>query len=218
MVTVVAVINQKGGTGKTTLSTNLAYGLAGGATVALVDADAQGSASDWYAARANPVLGLDVLEVTDQSLVSRVSALSREYDWVIIDGPPGTSRTTVDAIRAADVVLIPLQASPLDFWSVQQIVEGIRARQQISAGQPSAAFVITRSRPRTRLGQQVGDALSGYGLPSLEARTTERVSYPVAISEGRSVLESRDDRAAQEILEIISELEAFCHDHLSSEE
>lgn len=69
------------------------------------------------------------------------------------------------------------------------------------------------SRPRTRLGRQVDNALAEYELPSFHARTTERVSYPQASIEGLSVLEGRDQTARNEILAIRGEVESFFNDH-----
>ena len=116
---------------------------------------------------------------------------SREFNWVLIDGPAGISRVTADAVRAADAVLIPATPSPYDVWAASTIVEAVKVRQQATGGRPKAAFVITRARPRTLLSQQIESALEDYGLPALAARTTERVAYPRMAIEGRSVLDGR---------------------------
>ena len=211
---VVAIINQKGGTGKTTLATNLACALADKDQVLLLDADPQASAQDWYDSRGQPLDNLQVKAVEDKALIQQVRVLRGGYDWVIIDGPPGINRISAEAVRAADLVLIPAKPSPFDVWAASDIVEAVKARQQQSRwGAPSAAFVITMSRPRTRLGRQVDQALAEYGLPLLGARTTERVAYPLASIEGQSVLESRDQTARNEILAIRGEVERYFNDH-----
>ena len=69
------------------------------------------------------------------------------------------------------------------------------------------------TRPRTRLSRQIDAALAEYGLPALQARTTERVSYPQAAIDGTSVLQGRDQTARNEILAIRGELERLFHDH-----
>lgn len=210
---VIAIINQKGGTGKTTLATNLACAMADTGTVVLVDADPQGSAQDWYECRPQPVLDLWVKPAEERSLIQEVRGLAKEYGWVIIDGPPGITRISAEAVRAADLILIPAKPSPFDVWAAADIVEAIKARQATNGGTPKAAFVITMSRPRTRLGRQVDEALGEYALPSLRARTTERVSYPQASIEGKSVMEGRDQTARNEILAIRGEVERCFHDH-----
>ena len=109
-------------------------------------------------------------------------------------------------------MLIPAKASPCDVWAASDVVAAVQARQESSGGMPQAAFIITMTRARTRLGRQIDQALAEYGLPTLQARTTERVSYPQAAIEGRSVLESRDQTARNEILAIRGEIERLLND------
>ena len=209
---VIAIVNQKGGTGKTTLSTNLACALAESKSVLLLDADPQGSAQDWADNQKKRPLNLTVKPAEQGRLIQDVRSLAPNYGWVIIDGPPGISKTSADAVRAADLVLIPAKASPFDVWAASDIVAAVKARQETAKGIPKAAFVITMTRPRTRLGRQIDAALAEYGLPALQARTTERVSYPQAAIDGKSVLEGRDQTARNEILAIRGELERLFHD------
>ena len=206
----IAIVNQKGGTGKTTLATNLAAAFADTEQVLLLDADLQGSSRDW--AENHPRLRLTVKGTDGRHLVEEVRQQAPNYHWVIIDGPPGTSRASADAIRAADLVLIPSKASPFDVWAASDIVDAVKARQEVSRGTPLAAFVITMSKPRTNLGRQVQAALEDYGLPALESRTTERVAYPQLVIEGKSVLEGRDRTARAEILAMQEEIERFFDD------
>ena len=209
---IIAIVNQKGGTGKTTLSTNLAWAFAETVPVLLLDADPQGSAQDWADSQLQRSLNLEVKAAESSRLIQEVRSSASDYGWVIIDGPPGISRTSADAVRAADLVLIPAKASPFDVWAASDIVEAVKARQKTAKGKPVAAFVITMTRPRTRLGRQIDAALAEYGLPALQARTTERVAYPQAAIEGKSVLEGRDQTARNEILAIRGELERLLHD------
>ena len=209
---VIAIVNQKGGTGKTTLSTNLACAFAEASPVLLLDADPQGSAQDWAGNWIQAPMNLDVRGAEPGRLIQNVRLLAPKYAWVIIDGPPGISRTSADAVRAADMVLIPAKPSPFDVWATSDIVEAVKARQETTGGVPVAAFVITMTRPRTRLGRQIDDALEEYGLPTLESRTTERVAYPMTAIDGRSVLESGDRTAQSEMLAMRDEIERLCND------
>jgi chromosome partitioning protein len=123
---VIAIVNQKGGTGKTTLSTNLAWAFAETAPVLLLDADPQGSAQDWFDSQKQHLLNLTVKTTDPGSLNQDVRNLSPDYKWVIIDGPPGITKTSADAVRAADIVLIPAKASPFDVWAASDIVAAYR--------------------------------------------------------------------------------------------
>ena len=127
---VIAIVNQKGGTGKTSLATNLGSALAQEQTVLLLDADAQGSSQDWAESRAVPLLNLQVRAADPGRLAQDARGFSREFNWVLIDGPAGISRVTADAVRAADAVLIPATPSPYDVWAASTIVEAVKARQQ----------------------------------------------------------------------------------------
>ena len=209
---VVAIINQKGGTGKTTLATNLAWVLAEKGDILLLDADPQASAQNWATGDGAVPETLAIREIGKGDLIRMVRSMAADYDWIIIDGPPGISKTSADAVRIADVVLIPAKPSPLDVWAASDIVAAVLARQKTAKGVPKAAFVITMSQPRTRLGQQIDAALNEMGIPVLQARTTQRVAYPNAINEGNSVVVGRDQTARNEMLAIKGELEGLVND------
>ena len=147
-----------------------------------------------------------------EPLVDHVRKVSGRYDWVIVDGPPGISNISADAVRVADVVLIPAKASAF-VWAATDIVAAVKARQQSSNGMPRAAFVITMAKPRTILGRQIDAALAELGLPVLNSRTSDRVAYTHAGNEGTSVIAGPDRTARDEIFAIRHELEQLTNDH-----
>jgi chromosome partitioning protein len=192
-----AVLNQKGGSGKTTIATHLAraWQLAG-LDVVLIDSDPQGSARDWAAVRPDqpvPVVGID------RPTIDRdVRALGRR-DRVVIDGAPQAADLAASAIRAADLVLIPVQPSPYDIWAAADLVALVKARQAIADGRPRAAFVVSRVIRATRLSAEVAEALEEHGLPVLPTRIHQRIAYPTSAAAGSTVLdtEPHGDAAAE---------------------
>ena len=212
---VIAIINQKGGVGKTCLATNLASALRDQGRVLLLDCDPQRSASGWAALGPQPRLNLAVEDVEAGELVRRVRTAIEDHDWVVIDCPPGITRMNADAIRVADLVLIPCKPRVWDAWACEDIVQAVRGRQAANRGFPKAAFIITMGRPRTRFSQKINAALADLGLPIYRARTTERESYAVAAGEGTSVLDGRDRVARGEITGICDEILEMCDDLLT---
>lgn len=206
-----AILNQKGGSGKTTLATNLAHALKlSGERVLLVDADPQGSARDWNAANEGKLLS--VVGLDRETLPVDLKGIESGYDWIVIDGAPQVAKLSAAAIKAADVVIIPVQPSPYDVWSTADLVGLIKARQEVTGGKPKAVFLVSRAIRNSKLSREVGEALQGYGLPTLKAGTTQRVIYPTTASHGLTVMSDPGCEAAMEIMAIVREIEAVVAD------
>ncbi len=209
--TVLAVLNQKGGAGKTTIATNIAHSFVKDhKKTLLVDSDPQGSARDWNELNDSsivPVVGLD-----RETIAKDLEAIWTGYDIVIIDGAPQIEKMSIAAVKIADFILIPVQPSPYDIWACADLVDIIRARQDVTEGKPKAAFVISRLIRNTKLSQEVYTALEEYKLPILKSTTSQRVIYPTSASEGKTVFcEEESNLAAQEIISIRDEIMEMIH-------
>ena len=206
---VIAVLNQKGGSGKTTIATHLARGLQlQGHSVLLVDSDQQGSARDWRAVNEDnpvPVIGLD-RPTLDKDL-KNVS----DKEFVVIDGSPQATNLALSAIKAADFVLIPVQPSPYDVWATSDLVDLVQQRIEMTDGKLKAAFMVSRAIQNTNIGKEVAAVLQDYNLPVLDARIVQRVSYPNSASVGKTVFETESAKssAVTEITQLVNEVKTF---------
>ena len=177
-MTVIAVCNQKGGSGKTTMAINLAGAFAAeDKRVLLLDLDPQGSALDWGSINPDTMPQVEVAEIDRPQLLRQARALRREYDVIVIDCPAKFADSSSAAIRVADFVLVPVQPSPFDVWASDAVAGLIKTRQEATGGAPLAACAISRAISNTFLQRSIGAALEGYGLPVLKAGTTQRVAY-----------------------------------------
>lgn len=206
---IVGVLNQKGGVGKTTLAINIACELARrGERVLVIDADPQGSALDWSAARSGDQL-INVVGLPRPSLHREVPELARGYDHVVIDGPPRVTDLARSAIMASDIVLIPVQPSPYDIWAADEVVKLIG---EASVYKPSlkAAFVVNRKIANTAIGRIVADEVARYELPVLTASISQRVVFAEAAAQGVGVFEiDAKGAAAQEIDALVTEVQLY---------
>ena len=202
---VIAVLNQKGGAGKTTIATHLARALQiGGADVLLIDSDPQGSARDWAAVREEQPLS--VVGIDRPTIERDLKNIARK-DFVVIDGAPQAADLAVSAIKAANFILIPVQPSPYDIWATADLVDLVKQRIEVTDGKLRAAFVVSRAIKGTKIGSEITEALNGYGLPVLASRITQRVGYPGSAASGSTVLDLEPDSdAAREVMALADEI------------
>lgn len=204
-MSIISVLNPKGGCGKTTISTNLARALHDrGHSVLIVDSDPQGSARDWHAANENNPTELVALDRPNN--VKTLRSMAGNYDFVVIDGAAKLEDMIAACIKVSDFIVIPVQPSPYDIWAASDLVEFIKARQEITDGSPLAGFAISRMVEGTRLGSDVRAALDEYALPVFETTITQRQVYPQTASEGRTVFDADNAKAKAETSALLDEI------------
>ncbi|HWB10557.1 MAG TPA: ParA family partition ATPase [Pirellulales bacterium] len=209
MPKVIAILNQKGGVGKTTLAIHIATAIARrDRKVLLIDADPQNSALDWAAAREGhplfPVVGLP-----KSSIHKELPTLTEKFDVVVIDGPPRVHEVARSAIMASDLVLVPVQPSPYDVWASKEIMDLLN---EATVYKPSLkkAFVINRKIVNTAIGRDVAQALSEYPVPVLNTAISQRVAFAESATRGLTVFELDPDMlAAQEMSQLADEAETL---------
>lgn len=203
---IIAILNQKGGVGKTTLSVNIAAALAlAGNKTLLVDADPQGSALDWQAARQGESL-FPVVGMSKPTLHKDIPVMAGNYQHVVIDGPPRANDLAKSAIMAADLVLIPIQPSPYDVWAAEEIIKLI-GEVQIMKDALKSRFAINRRVGNTAIGRDVAEALKNYPFPLAKSVVNQRVIFAESAATGLSVMEAEPKGlASKEIRALMQEL------------
>jgi chromosome partitioning protein len=185
MTRTIAVANLKGGVGKTTLAVNLACELAaGGAKVALIDADAQASAASW-AANASLPIPVEAWPIDSASDAPRWLERVRQVktDYVVIDCPPHIGAATEAAVGWADLVLVPVGPSGLDLMATRSAMDLILKARELRKVGPRALLIPSKVDARTAAAREIGTALKSFGEP-IGPSIHQRISFADAVAAG----------------------------------
>ena len=211
---IVALVNQKGGPGKTTLAMHLAGALARrGERILVADADPQGTATRWAAAAPDDtpfpaeVAGLAAAGAT---LHRELRKYLTDFDWIVVDCPPSAdSPISHSALLVADLALVPVIPSPPDLWAgvaIRRVLDNVMALN----GALAAHLVVNQRKPRTRLAARTLELLPRYGLPVLTTQIGDREAFRHAAAAGLTVADlPRARPAAAEIEALTDEVVAI---------
>ena len=203
---VITISQQKGGTGKTTLAVHLAMAFIKyhNLKVAIIDTDPQGSLGKWFMIRSEKKVSNENLTFKTASLWGaqyESKTLKNDHDIVIIDTPPKIESDARPSIEAADLVLIPMAASHVDFWATGAIVEiAKKANKKILAQ-------INRSSQRSKLIEKTKDFIKSLDLKSTETIIGNRQIYTSSMGEGKTAVEKqRKGNAVDEIKKLSDQI------------
>ena len=204
MAVVITVAQQKGGTGKTTLAANIAAALAPSQRVALLDIDPQKSLGRWHAlrmARPRQATALTFSDTSGWRLPAELERLRRSHDVVLIDSPPHLDTDARVAVRAADIVLVPIQPSLPDIWAAEGTLKLAADERR------PAHLMFNRSPPTSKLRDAIATDLAARGLPLLRSALGNRAGFAHAFAAGLGVTEAAPrSTAAAELRALLDEL------------
>ena len=202
---IITIAQQKGGAGKTTLAAHLALAWAAHCRVAVVDIDPQASLAAWFKLRqersgaARPAI--EAAALGGWRVAGEVERQARSHDIVNIDTAPHAETEARIAVRAASIVIVPVQPSPMDVWATGATLD--LARQE----RVPALLVLNRVPARANRTRPMAAALAGLGAAIADTRIGNRIALAAALAEGKGIAEAAPgSTAALEIDALAAEI------------
>ena len=203
---VIAFSNQKGGSGKTTLSANIAVLWSNsGYKVAVIDADAQKSLTYWIEERKKYYgegdIGISSYNFDIRNINEELKKINRKYDFIIIDSPPSITYDTLQIVRASNKVFVPAQPSPLDLMATLPFFELAKKERK------NPIIILNRVMARAKLTDAMILRLRYAGAKIARSRLSSKVIFAETFSVGRGVIDiSVASDAAKEIINAGNEI------------
>ena len=204
MAKTITIAQQKGGAGKTTITAQVAVALARrGLRVGVIDIDPQGSLGQWYQVRGMLVPdgteNLTVVQASGWRLSTELDRMKRNTDVVLVDSPPHAETDVRLAVRAADLIIIPVQPSPMDLWATQATLD------QAKKESTPVLIVFNRTPTRGRLVEAVRKKILEMNVPVAEAVLGNRVAFASSMMEGKGVVESNPRHTATKEIKMLAD-------------
>ena len=203
---VVAFSNQKGGSGKSTLSANIAVLWSNsGYKVAVIDADPQKSLTYWLSERetyyGEKDIGIDTYNFEVRNLSEEIKKIKRKYDFIIIDSPPAITFETIQIIKASNGIFVPVQPSPLDLMATLPFLQIVKEERK------KPLIILNRVMPRAKLTEAMILRLRYSGAKIARSRISSKVLFAETFAVGRGVIDINiTSDASKEIINVGNEI------------
>lgn len=173
---IIALVNSKGGVGKSTIAGNLAGWLhAQGKTVILADCDSQQSCSEWLR---EAIPDLQVIRMANaDEILDELPSLAKEAEYIIADGPGSQTETSRALLMWADLAIVPCKASMFEARALDKNTVFIRQAQMIRKGPPEAVAVLSMVGKEYRLTKDMREAAASLNLTLTNTPVTLRQAY-----------------------------------------
>ena len=215
MPKIIGSVQVKGGTGRSTLSTNLAGELSKLEKTVLIDCDMpQGTSASWFAVRKqveekqSQLFRENLIADTATNHRELVAKVTKYQDaaYIVLDGPPRLAELTRAILVLADLCVVPVGASTPEIWATGDLLDLIKEARQVK--NVDARMVWTRYRGHTRLAQELSELASKeLGLEALSTTLGMRVAYMEALGKGLTVSELSEPSAKAEIKTLVEEVQ-----------
>ena len=212
---IISSISYKGGVGKSTLAQNLAIALAqDNYKVCVIDADEAAATTRWFAIRqeSNKEPFVNVVQMTEaKAIIPSVKALYKDYDAIIIDGPPSLFPIVSKIMLLSHIIIIPIvPKGGSDYWVTEDFLVRYNEVQEEKEEKTPAFFLLNMYKESFNLHKAVVAGLTTlgeqYDVRFLNTKLHERVAYGEANVKGISVMEHTDMRAQTEIKNLMQEI------------
>jgi chromosome partitioning protein len=203
MAQIITIAQQKGGTGKTTIAAHIAVSFAQtGRRVAIIDIDPQGSLSRWHALREKKFgigyTGLYFVASSGWRIEGVINNLQNKMDYIIIDAPPHTETESKSAIRASNLVIVPMQPSPTDLWATEATINFAKSENI------PAKILINRYNPTSKISKEI---IRQLNTEVFKNTIGNRVAFSSCFLTGVTVTETQpNSSAAIEIKNFVKEI------------
>lgn len=201
---IVTIAQQKGGAGKTTMAAQLAVTYArAGKRVGLIDIDPQGSLATWYDVRKALVDadggGIVFVQASGWRLSTELDRMKRDVDLILVDSPPHAETDVRIAVRAADLIMVPMQPSPMDLWATQPTLDMAKKEKSV------ALVVFNRTPPKGKLVDAVRRKIVEADMPVAGTVLGNRVAFAASMMEGKGVAESNPRHTATKEIKALAD-------------